>query len=697
MMMGPWGQHYERTETWWEQVGAWHQYLARCQFLLRQGQFVADICYLQAETPPQGPGDHPRRGYDWDECGAEAVLTRMAAKDGRIVLPDGMNYRVLVLPAAKTMTPPLLARIRALVEAGATIIGAPPEHSPSLNDYPRCDEEIKELAAQIWADCDGVKVKERRLGQGHVVWQTEPEKFLRASGLAPDFASDEPLRHIHRAAGDTDLYFVANPAPRRIATTASFRVSGKAPELWWPESGQREPAPVWQARGGVTAVSLALEPSGSVFVVFRAPSAGLDPVVSLARDDKALLSATTKPPPPVEVTRAVYGVPNDAARTRDAREQVQRLVDAGETTFQVARLAEGGDPAPNVVKTLTVDYTIQGKHYTVKGTDPGQVHLTPEAVKVTVLKARYGVLDDPPRTRDVRDKAQMLVDAGETSFVVARMAEGDDPAFGVVKTLELEYTRNGEHFTARATDPETIDLRPLMLQQAPRVAEVHGAAGGRVRLTAFEPGSYVLQTASGKRRGHSITPLPAPQEIAGPWEVQFAPGLGAPPTVRFDRLVSWTARPEPGVKYFSGAATYRSTFQLPREFLALGRRVVLDLGRVEVMAEAKLNGKDLGSLWKPPFRLDLTSAAVAGENQLEVRVVNLWPNRLVGDEQLPEDSERNPDGTLKAWPKWLLEGKPSPAGRVAFVTWRLWKKNDPLLESGLLGPVTVSVGEEVEL
>ena len=98
MTMGPWGTHYERTQTWWELTPDWHQYLARCQFLLRQGRFVADICYLQAENPPRGPGDHRRAGYDWDECSAEAVLTRMSVADGRLVLPDGMNYRVLVLP-----------------------------------------------------------------------------------------------------------------------------------------------------------------------------------------------------------------------------------------------------------------------------------------------------------------------------------------------------------------------------------------------------------------------------------------------------------------------------------------------------------------------------------------------------------------------------------------------------------------------
>jgi hypothetical protein len=105
------------------------------------------------------------------------------------------------------------------------------------------------------------------------------------------------------------------------------------------------------------------------------------------------------------------------------------------------------------------------------------------------------------------------------------------------------------------------------------------------------------------------------------------------------------------------------------------------------MAKVRLNGKDLGLFWKPPFLIDITDAAKAGENHLEVTVVNLWANRQIGDEFLPEDSERNPDGTLKQWPAWVQQGKPSPSGRVTFTSWRLWKKNDPLLASGLIGPV----------
>jgi hypothetical protein len=185
--------------------------------------------------------------------------------------------------------------------------------------------------------------------------------------------------------------------------------------------------------------------------------------------------------------------------------------------------------------------------------------------------------------------------------------------------------------------------------------------------------------------------------VGGPWQVRFAPNWGAPAEVTFDKLISWSEHNDSGVKYFSGEAAYLKTFNVPREMLAKGGRLFLDLGKVQVMARVKLNGKDLETLWKPPFRVDVTGVAKPGENKLEIKIVNLWPNRMIGDEQLPEDSDRNSNGTLKSWPQWVQEGKPSPTGRYTFTSWRLWRKNDALLESGLIGPVELVAVQAVTL
>lgn len=611
MTMGPWGQHYERTQTWWDQTPSWHRYLARCQYLLRQGLFVADICYLQPEAPPQGLHNYDPKGYDWDECGAEVVLDRMSVKNGRIVLPDGMSYRLLVLPASQTMTPRLLRKISDLVKGGATIVGSRPQRSPSLSDYPKCDEEVKRLGDELWADCDGVKVKERSFGVGRVLCGMSPEEILAQSGVRPDFSSGEFLRYIHRrTSGGTDIYFVSNPRPYAVTAMATFRVTGKSPEFWWPDTGRTEQPAMFQEKAGVTSVMLPLGPSGSVFVVFR-KTAKSDPALAVEYNGKPVLSLAAKPAP-----------------------------------------------------------------------------------KIVVRKAIYGVLDDPSRTRDVREKVQRIADGGDFSFEVARMAAGDDPAYGIVKTLIIEYTVDGKPATATGTDPETVNLASPPGSSPP--CELI-SSGSRLTLIARQPGRYTLVRAGGGKRDITVSDLPAALKISGHWEVLFPPNQGALERIRLDRLISLSEHPEPGVKYFSGTATYRSTFDLPKGFLSDGRTVSLDLGDVQVIAEVKLNGRNLGLLWKPPFTVNVTHALRPAGNEIVVKVTNLWPNRMIGDEQLADDSDRNPNGTLKSWPKWLQEGKPSPTGRYTFTSWRMWTKDQALLISGLIGPVTLSVAREITM
>ena len=611
MTMGPWGLHYERTETWWEQSRPWHEYLSRCQYLLRQGLFIADICYLQPEGSPQGFFDHTRHGYDYDNCTAEAILTRMSVKDGRIVLPDGMSYRLLVLPEAATMTPLLLGKIKDLVEAGATVIGPRPRKSPSLSDYPRCDEQVKQLTDELWADCDGKNVKEHVYGKGKIICGMTPEEVLAKMGVQPDFTAGPFVRWIHRNVTGTQIYFVASAAQQPTETVCTFRAGGMQPEFWQPETGQTQRVATYEQAGGVTRIPIRFEASGSVFVVFRQSKDSFDPVVSLTRDGRPVL-----PPPAVKE-------------------------------------------------------------------------------KIVIEKATYGVLSDPNRTRDVRARLQAIVDTGELTFRVARMAEGDDPAYGIVKTLIVEYTAGGKLLKASGQDPQDITL--FTSTGAEQVAQVHRGTNGRLWLQAWQPGRYELKTASGRTLQGKTSAMPQPKEVTGSWDLRFPPNAGAPEQVSLDKLISWSDHSDSGVKHFSGTATYMKAIDVPPGMLGKNRRLALDLGNVQVMAQVKLNGKDLGILWKVPYRVDITDAAKAGKNTLEVEVTNLWVNRMIGDETMPEDSSRNPNGTLKEWPQWVQEGKPSPTGRYPFTSWRLWKAGDPLQPSGLIGPVTLRVVERVNV
>ncbi|MDD8026775.1 MAG: glycosyl hydrolase [Acidobacteriota bacterium] len=477
MTMGPYGVHYERTQTWWDMSRDWNRYLARCQFLLRRGLPVADILYLAPEGAPQvfvpppsalrGPKPvQDRREYNFDGCAPETLLSRAAVKGNRIVFPDGMSYAALVLPERETMTPALLGKIRDLAEAGATIIGPRPSAGLGLKGYPESEDEVRRLAGAIWGDkasaADG-KPMGRRIGRGLVFETPKPAPnpaadesipqysdyelaagVLAGRGIPADFESESGFRYAHRRDGETDVYFVSNPAEAAREGDCLFRTAGKTASLWEPVSGRILAASPAEERSGRTRISLKLGAHDSVFVVFQ-PASGA--------------SKTEKPEP--------------------------------------------------------------------------------------------------------------------------------------------------------------------MAESAPAA------------------------------------------EIGGPWRVRFTPGRGAPESLLLPALLDLSEHPAEGVRHFSGTAVYETEFEGP----VSSARVVLDLGRIEVMARVRLNGRELGVLWRPPFRIDAGGAVRPGRNKLEVEVANLWLNRLIGDAARPANE------------------------RPARTTWNPFEAETPLPSSGLIGPVRLLVVE----
>jgi hypothetical protein len=189
------GTHIHRNITWAEQARPFMTYLARNSFMLQQGLFVADLAYLLPEGAPstmpiwgQGLQPPPPEGYDYDYVNADVVLHRMSVKeDGRLTLPDGMSYRVLVLPPIERMTLPALRKIRDLVAGGATVLGPKPRKTPSLAGYPDADTELEALAAGVWGDLDGISRFQRVYGKGNVVWGLPPAQVLATLRVPRDF------------------------------------------------------------------------------------------------------------------------------------------------------------------------------------------------------------------------------------------------------------------------------------------------------------------------------------------------------------------------------------------------------------------------------------------------------------------------------------------------------------------------------
>jgi hypothetical protein len=293
--------------------------------------------------------------------------------------------------------------------------------------------------------------------------------------------------------------------------------------------------------------------------------------------------------------------------------------------------------------------------------------------------------------KDGRTLIPVHLDPAGSVFVVFR--------YGKQPGQIVDITENGKSIIPQ----DTVSDSPSGLNQGVRGTRVTlaGQADRHPEAIVWVAGTYTIHHADGSRQDMNVAQIPPPIKVSGSWQVQFPPRLGAPAEVTFDSLISWTDHSIAGVRYFSGTASYQKSFDLPATFTSEGSRLVLNLGEVRNIAEVTLNGVKLGILWRPPFSVEITSAAKTGTNRLNVSVTNLWVNRLIGDEQEPQDCEWGPGEhgiALKEWPEWFQAGKPRPSsGRIAFTTFRFYEKDSPLIRSGLLGPVTIQKAVAVKL
>ncbi|MHB1461474.1 MAG: glycosyl hydrolase [Armatimonadota bacterium] len=503
------GTAVNRNLTWWNQAHAWFGYIARCQYMLRQGVHVSDVCYIGDSDAEESWSDgrfqeqFPAK-YRYDVALPDRLATRMKVKDGCVVTLEGASYRLIVLPNRTDISLKVLRRVRELVSQGAVVLGSKPVRARGLAGFPSSDIEVQRLAKQLWGDSTTPKGT-HKLAKGRVLWGMSVTEALASLGAARDFrcelldAADRGIDWVHRKIGGTDIYFVVNRAGYAVNFDAFFRVTGKAPELWNPDSTAIEQNALYELKNGETRLPLRLNPYESLFVVFRR-SAG------------------------------------------------DHFIDAQRVG---ARRTEFGLAANDVVKT---------------------------------------------------------------------------PA-------------------------------------------------GSILATTGQAGRYQLTTASGSKL---IADVPKPSEpihINGPWSVSFINGLGAPSATTFNHLISWTEHDDKAIKYYSGSAVYSSDFNVPKNWASAGSIVMLDLGDLRELADVTLNGQSLATLWRPPFRVDISKVVKTGSNHLQVLVVNTWLNRYVGDRGLPPEQRVTVEG-------------PACSAYTATTL---------LPQSGLLGPVVISSEPHVKV
>ena len=458
MTMGPWGTHLERTITWWEQSKAWMTYLSRCQSLLQSGRFVADALTFSGDDAPGGllrPTLPP--GFDYDGCDRSVLLTARV-ENKQIVLPGGARYKVLILPNSTTMRPETLAKLIELSQNGATIVGVAPQKSPSLINYPACDTAVAQNAAKLKL--------------------TPPSELARVLG-APDVVVPRgaPLLTLHRQTNDgTDLYFVSNQRLANLSASVTFRVDGKLPELWYPETGKMMAAPIWNRAKGATAVTLPLGPAESVFVVFRKPSGASGPhLTGVTRTGGRTTAA-----PVITIDSARYEAV-DGAGGADVTARIRSLVNSGVDQVAATNDALGGDPALNHVKRLKIAFRVNNKpqEITLGENQTGSllrgVDSRPQTARIRLEKQRAGRLrtgnlflhnqrgNDAPR--DFRPAA---------GSARARAVDADLPA-------ELGRAAISDNADAHVVDEKRRRRRQIFFRFGNLCDSVHGKPAKRPR------------------------------------------------------------------------------------------------------------------------------------------------------------------------------------------------------------------------
>jgi len=268
------GNEFDRKNSWFSQMDVFTQYLKRTNFMLQQGLNIADVAYFIGEDAPKMTGVADPKlpiGYQFDYINAEVILRDMTVREGKLTLPHGTQYRVLVLPKQETMRPELLAKIKELVYDGACVLGAAPSRSPSQQNQPEADNRIKEMAEELWSEVDGVNVKQKKYGKGYIMSGLELNEVFDIIQCVPDckVPEDNTIHYGHRSMKGIDIYFISNQTDETKVIHPAFRVTGKQPELWEATSGSIRDLPAFEVKEEVTLVPVKLAPYESIFVVFR--------------------------------------------------------------------------------------------------------------------------------------------------------------------------------------------------------------------------------------------------------------------------------------------------------------------------------------------------------------------------------------------------------------------------------------------
>jgi len=672
------GFDFNRLNTWWSQSKGYMDYLARSQYLLQQGKNVADVLVFTGESSPNIGFIKPEikaMGFDYDLIGVNK-LKDLTVKNGTIYSSVGNSYKVLVLPDSDFIKPETLQKVKELVDGCAKVIGKRPLQSPSLSNYPNNDDVVKNLVDQLWTS--------------GLVKDVSIETVLREK--TPDFkvevgdASD--LSFIHRKTADADIYFIANGRKEAREITARFRVTGKQPELWNSEKGTIEDLVVFNENQDGTTIPLSLGMEESVFIVFKKP---VNPK-HLVTAKMELDEPKAEPLSNLQIIKAEYGTFLQEGLV-DITDQINKAIINGTLDFKMSRAFCDCDPAMGYKKEFRMEYQIGDTKKQLYAEEREHIEIHAGNQKLKVLKAVFGKFKGETtgipqyyKTYDVTQEIQKQVAAGNYNIPITNKLINNKTPIGDKTTLKITFITEGEERTMFIPKGQILKLSKDKTK--PKLVYNNGA----IQWITPYSGKITYTSPSGETKTTEVKNVPKPIDLSNAWEVEFPLNSEESITEKFNNLTSWSNHKNKEIQHFSGTATYTKEFVLDDNLLNSDKTIALDLGSVAVIAEVIVNGKNVETLWKAPFRTTIQDFLVKGKNTLQVKVTNLWPNKLIGDEALPLDYKRRGD-KIKVLPDWLLNNTKRPSERTTFSSWKHWSKDDELLTSGLLGPVKININK----
>ena len=614
MTMGPWGSHFDRTNTWWKEGKNWFQYLARCQSLLQAGVTVADIVYFTGEDSnlftkalPHELHPAPPPGYHYQLISAETIINKAKMVDGNMVLTSGASYKVLVLQNFKAVTVPLLNKLELLVKEGLVMVGGKPIKSLGLGAADK--EAFSALTNRLWGNIDGHTITENIRGNGVVIWGQPLQRVLKKLGCLPDFqvtslSGDAPIVAIHKKVKDTSFYFLSNQRRTYESVVCTFRVKNKKPQIWNPLTGTISPLQVYELFENTVRVPLELEPYGSRFIVFE-NKADTKSIVSISKNKKNLVSTVPFP----ELSHTLYkNVFNNFTLTFWAKPEMDIMlkpavyterVNEPWTTYFAVYPPEGEKLYGPGHAACGITVGRNGVAIWLRGNGNPVLFF---AVAATISGwAHIGLV--------YKNSVPLIYVNGQL------MGKGDKNSFIIHPGIGKAFINDGATYYGGDMSMPQLFLKPFSESQMKRAAGrklpeesfIYNKSGGEVgyeeeKLLFRKNGNYLLTYNNGNTIPIRISEVNKSIELSGAWDVAFPPNLGAPGHIVLPRLMSLHLHKTDGVKYFSGTATYNKTFLINREYLKNNKRIILNLGRVEVLAEVILNDHKPGHIMDTPIR-----------------------------------------------------------------------------------------------